>query len=482
MDVALLLVVTLVGGFAVGGTALRLAAWLSRRRDLDGPWREAARRVGLLAVEPTDEGIGGWTGSLRVRLSRFEGANDTRGTRIRVSGPSVVDRLTVRAESLATGLLHRAGRGDVETGDVAFDRSVWVSGPETLALALLDAPTRASLASLVGGQLVRPGRLAFWADGFLDGGLLQVDVHEVPPDERRALRPADEPEATRTLYLGGSPDHLPEALDAVLALARRLAPPPDVPRRLAENFRTEPEPAVRLRLLERLTSEHVSHPVATECLRAALEDPDADVRVRAAVETGAAARPVLLAVARGEGALDATSARAIGILGASLSVAEATAVLRDALRLRKKETARGCLRALGARGAEAIAMLGRVLAVEREDVGEWAAEALAATGAPEAEPALVVALGAPDERRRAAAALALGRVGTVAAIPELRRLEEEDAGARAAARQAIAQIRGRAAGAEPGQLSLAGGETGRVSLADAGEAGRLSLATRPGGA
>ena len=74
-----------------------------------------------------------------------------------------------------------------------------------------------------------------------------------------------------------------------------------------------------------------------------------------------------------------------------------------------------------------------------------------------------------------AAARALGRVGTVAAVAPLREAAERRGDLRSAARQAIAEIQARLAGAEPGQLSLAGGEAGALSLAD-GEPGRLTLA------
>jgi hypothetical protein len=71
--------------------------------------------------------------------------------------------------------------------------------------------------------------------------------------------------------------------------------------------------------------------------------------------------------------------------------------------------------------------------------------------------------------------MALGRVGTSAAVGPLREAEEGDAEMRRAARQAIAEIQSRLAGAAPGQLSLAGGEAGALSLAE-DERGRLSLA------
>ncbi len=230
-----------------------------------------------------------------------------------------------------------------------------------------------------------------------------------------------------------------------------------------------------------LTARFPSHPAASECARAALADADADVRARAAVVAGPDARPVLLAVAHGDGALDETSARAVAVLTGSLTVAETTEILRNALRLRKLLTARACLRVLGARGGkDALDMLSRVLAVERDEVAEWAADALGATGDAAAEPALLRTLGAPGSRRRSAAARALGQLGTLVALPDLRRAEAEDPGVRRAARQAIALIRSRATGVGPGQLSLAGDEAGRVSLAEADDHGQLSLSSRRG--
>ena len=79
-----------------------------------------------------------------------------------------------------------------------------------------------------------------------------------------------------------------------------------------------------------------------------------------------------------------------------------------------------------------------------------------------------------------AAAAALGQVGTRDAVLPLRSAER-DGELRSAARQAIAEIHSRLAGAEQGQLSLAEGEAGRLSLAEA-ETGRLSLTDeKPGG-
>ena len=124
-----------------------------------------------------------------------------------------------------------------------------------------------------------------------------------------------------------------------------------------------------------------------------------------------------------------------------------------------------------------MATLAKVLAVEKPELAAVAAEALGATGDASAEAPLVAALDSRHAPVRTAAARALGPVGTTGAVLPLKELEARDGAARAAARQAIAEIQARARGAFPGQLSLAAGESGQLSIA-AGEAGRLSLSSR----
>jgi hypothetical protein len=94
------------------------------------------------------------------------------------------------------------------------------------------------------------------------------------------------------------------------------------------------------------------------------------------------------------------------------------------------------------------------------------------------EPSLLKALQSEESDLRVAAAAALGRVGSVAAVQSLKESAERfwlDPGLRQAARQAIAEIQSRLPGASPGQLTLAGtAEAGKLSLA-ADPAGQLSL-------
>jgi hypothetical protein len=441
-------------------------------------WRDAARAAGLSRIEEETTALTGWAGELRVRFARYEDAS-ARGTRLTIAG-GLPKELTIRPQSLGATV---RGAHESEIGDAAFDRAAWVEGPPALARAVLDAEARRALGALLTGRLEQPGRSTFWAFGQLENGVLRVDVPEVTPaatNERRTWFGVEDEGVARETgrHAVAGRDRLPEALQRVLALARRLAAPPDIKQRLAENLKREADGGVRLQLLTTLRREFGDSPLAREALLAAREDPDAQVRLRAGIALGPEGTDVLIHLADGEGADDATTEKAVAALGERLPVSQAVSILRGALRTRRTATARACIGLLGARGgARGAAMLAKVLAVEKPELAAVAAAALGEAQQPSAEGPLLAALDNPSPSVRIAAAQALGRAGTVAAIARLKRAEAEDPPLRAAARQAIAGIQSRLPGAAPGQLSLAGGEAGQLSLA-AGEGGQLSLARR----
>ena len=472
------LVVDLVAA-GLRALAARMAALRGPSRRHAAAWREAARAAGLGAVEESGDGLAGWAGPLRVRLQRYADS-DSRGTRITVSGPAMPVGLTVRPEGVVTAIRGVRGVREVEIGHDTFDAAAWVEGSPTLARAVLDAGSRQALRALFDGRLERPGRSPFFASGRLEDGVLRLEVPDTAPrtrDPGGGGEPGQEPAAHA--YLGGL-EHLGEVLTWTIALAQRLATPADVPRRLADNLKSEPVAGVRLQLLATLAREFPDDPATREALVAAREDPDAEVRLRTGIALGPEGRDVLLAIAGGEGAPDETTERAVVALGFFLTADAAQGILRNALRTRREATARACLGALGRRrGAGVVPTLAKVLAVEKPELAAVAADALGVTGDASAERALLAALGSPHATVRVAAARALGRVGTTAAVLPLKGLEARDGAARAAARQAIALIQSRVAGAAPGQLSLAGGESGQLSLAEE-EQGRLSLVSSRG--
>ncbi len=433
-------------------------------------WREAADAVRLSGVKLSSTALTGWAGSLQVHLSSYADANGY-GTRVTIAG--LAPALTVLSEAWSATV--RAA-SECEVGDAAFDRTAWVEGPPALARALLDAHARLVLKGLIEGRLEHWGHSTFWATGCVQAGVLLVDVPEVTPHPRadrlsdaQGMSWADGSQAVAGL------DRLPEVLRRLLDLAHRLETPRDLPGRLAQNLKTEPEGGVRLQLLTTLTRGFAGLPVTREALEAAREDPDPQVRLRAGIELGPEGTDVLAHLADGEGADDATTEKAVAALGERLPVDRALSILRGALRTRRTATARACIGVLGARGgAEASMMLARVLAVESAELAAAAAAALADTNDASAEEPLVAALDSPHDEVRIAAAQALGRVGTATSIARLKQAEADDSSLRRVARQAIASIRSRLPGAAPGQLSLAAGEEGQLSLA-ADDTGHLSL-------
>jgi HEAT repeat protein len=444
-----------------------LFPWESRAHAIH---LDAARAAGLARIEESRDAVTGWAGMLCVRLECFHGSAG-RGTRVTLSGPGMAASLTVRPEGAATAIRMARGVREVEIGHDVFDAAAWVEGSAALARAVLDAGARRALQALFEGRLERPGHSPFFASGRVGGGVLVVDVLEGPPRD-----PERQPgEAAGATVYPSSLDHLGEAVTLTIALARRLAPPPDLARRLFDNLKSDPVAGVRVKLLATLLRDFPEHPATREALLVAREDPDAEVRLRAGVALGAEGRDVLLAIAGGEGAPDETTQCAVAALGGHLTTPEVEAVLRNALRTRRQGTARACLAELGRRrGVPVVAVLAKVLAVETPELAAAAADALGATRDAAGEHALVAALRSTHEVVRIAAARGLGRVGTAAAVGPLRDAESGDSGLRRAARQAIAEIQARLAGAEPGQLSLAGSDPGQLSLAG-GLAGRLSL-------
>jgi hypothetical protein len=396
---------------------------------------------------------------LRVDFKSWTDTDDSgerreRGTHVTIESPNGgLVGLTLQPETGATARAKKRGAREIETGDEGFDADFYVTGPATAVRAVLDGDTRRLLSSL----LVEVDLTM--ANGTLKGRvpLVATTTHPGPPD---AL--------------------LPRALPLMLAAARRLVRPADLPAALARNARNDAQPGVRLQNLLSLLRDYPDGPGTPPALRAACDDASDEVRVRAAIALGADGQATLVDVATCGYAEDGPMARAVAALGDRLSGPDLHTVLSHALRTRRLETGRSCLSLLGRRsGPEAMSALARVLAVERGELAVAAAHALAETGETAAAEPLVAALARDRPAVQAAAAEALGRVGTAGAILPLRELEarsREDV-IRRAARQAVASIQARLPGASPGQLSLAAADTGALSLAQ-DQTGHLSLDDR----
>jgi hypothetical protein len=417
------------GVTALAGAAAFARSLLSRRRARVEWWREAARRAGLSEVveEPGSRlaggSLAGRSGGLAVRFEHDWRGRSERGTRILIEGLGHgAEGLSLRRGGLPSHLF-----GDeIEIGDRAFDRAVHVQGPAPLALALLDPPTRKQLPELLRGKVAQLHGSWIPLTLELDRGVLVVRLEDcgIETAERLAL-----------------------ALQGALAAAPLLAAPEDLPTRLADNYRNEAEAGVRLKIVTVLARELPDHPATRRTLLAACRDASTEISLRAATALGADGSDAYLALVDDPATEDSLAAEAVAALGDRLSLHQLKTTLARAVRIDRWETAQACL------------------------------ESLARRGHAPAEGQLLELLAQADPAAALAAARALGRVGTVAAVAPLR---EHAAAAlpsalRGAARQAIVDIQTRLTGAAPGQLTLAEDAAGALSLASGTEGG-LSLA------
>jgi HEAT repeat protein len=416
-----------------------------KNRNRMQAWQKAAVSCGLQIMKTHDSPqlrLEALAGLLWVRIETC--GDNGRSTRIAVVAPGSPDFVVVRIRPESSILF--PSEQEIEIGDELFDSTFIIEGPVGMVLALLDAETRRLLLSLK-----TEARL------------------EICLGELRAENDSDE----KLLAL------LPLLLDAGKWFAR----PPDVPRRLAENVRQDPEARVRLQNLLVLIRECSEEPETAEALRAARSDSSPEIRLRAAKALGSEGRDVLLEIAEG-GVDDTLSAEAVSALGRELPFEPAKAILDRALDLRHLQTAHACVEALGlGGGAAAVDPLARVLAQEKGELATAAVQALGATGSPAAEAPLILALQHEERDLRIAAANALGRAGSPSAVLPLKETAERswlDRELRRTARQAIIEIQSRLQSASPGQLSLAGAEAGQLSLAQA-DTGQLSLSADPAG-
>ena len=417
-------------GSAIGFVVRR---WRARLQS----WQKAAASCGLQVDKVSYfSGLTARAGPLVVRIGDL-GKNNLTCIVVTVHGPLDFHNVRIRPEPFIPW-----GR-EIEIGDPLFDATFFIEGPVPLVFALLDQGTRRLLLD-VGSEC----RLNIFRSA-LQAHMSNWKVSKILP--------------------------------LLVDIGQRFAQLPDIPHRLAENANWDTEAGVRLQNLLVLVRELPGEPATVEALRKACSDASPGIRLRAAKELGAEGRATLLKLAESN-VDDTVGAEAMLIVGRELPVERTRAILDRALAAGRIQTARVCLEVLGRSGAAAnIETLAKVVEYEKAELAVAAVQALEAIGSL-AEPSLILALQREERDVRMAAASALGRVGSVAAVLPLKEAAEHASRGveiQHAARLAIAEIQSRLQGASPGQLSLAGTEAGQLSLAE--EAGQLSLATDTGG-
>jgi hypothetical protein len=454
-----------LGAPGLTGLAAAQVLRIVKRRQARA-WRMAAEAAGVGDIEEGRSLLSSeiLTGRLAKRALRVEDlhvvdADDLlRGRFIRITVEGTSD-LTLRPETPVTVMQKAAGAREIELGDEAFDIQVYIHGKEDVLRAVLDAETR-----VVVRRLLQAGLTS--TEGALVEGVVTVRDGEVVAEFDRHERRVRE--------------HLTSFLATLCDLARRLDRPASLVKRIVENTRDEPEWRVRRGNLLLLARAYPSHPATRGALVRGCQDERQAVQLECALALGVEqAEGTLCEIATSEWADDADAARATATLRARLPQEKALSILAHALRTRRLQTARASLEVLGVIGGEEVlGPLARVLRVERGELAIAAAHALGTTKAAGAEGPLLWALSGSDAEVAVAAAKALGQAGTAAAVLPLKDAAERvrDGALRKAAREAIAEIQSRLGGASPGQLSLADGEAGQLSLASDDPRGRVSIA------
>ena len=426
----------LIGLILFGALPVGLATFLLAllRRAEQGPssgpeaWKVAAARLGLEKVR--------WRAGYHGPRVRYRGEIDGFIVQVQDSGGDPADtkpwaghgttamRILVEAPGgwPHNVQLHRRTTDKNDdgwpTGDPEFDARIRVNGSETHALALLDQRTRRAALALVGEY-----------GGALDSGTLYCDVG-----------PADADMVT-----------LVARFRRIVDLAAHLAAAEDPPTRLRGNSHEDPLASVRLRNLTVLVEHLAAHPMTELACRAALDDRDHEVRLRAATALGPGGHTALMALALGDATPETVAAEAAA----------------QALRRLPEAAARE--------------FFDRLIAQSPAPVLVAAMGALAERRLADAAPAAIPLLHAPTHQVRIAAVGTLGVIATTAAIEALHTAAAShpfDLELHRVVNAAIATIQSRAQGAAPGQLSLAVSGTGQVSLAGSNVAeGQLTIAS-----
>lgn len=243
--------IVLVGGLAVLACVLHL---FREGRELRNAWRKGAHDAGVQVTDEKTWGLAGMVGRAgrhRVLINEVRTRRGTTGTRIVIEGSSGI---TLRRETLGTAFEKNLLGPEIQLGDEAFDREVYVRGSARLVRALLDAEARTQLRGLLGGWVSVDGgrdatkrsgggrgvKLTGWlsdsgfeAEVSLTGGHLQAEFWGEWNEKLRL--------------------NLDEVLTALLAVARKLEPPANDAQRIADNNRSEPEWRVRRENLIMLT-------------------------------------------------------------------------------------------------------------------------------------------------------------------------------------------------------------------------------------
>lgn len=443
--VAGLVIVTIAGSVALIHGAQRRQAWaiVADRFQL------TPAPSGILSGER----LVGRVAGVPVTIGRVH-RNKRTFTRFTAGSPGFVRGaagLTIKRQAGSSLGQFFQGR-DLATGDATFDRDTFVQGgagsdgPEGFLRAVLDAEVRRTFGVVMS---VTARELEFTDEVLtvdIDGGLDADTMGRILGD-------------------------MTAAVAALRDAAERAA---DLPAALLRVTDTDGEPEVRRRAQATLLREFGQD--ARTRLAAegwpSLADPVLEL-ARLTACGDAVAEPGLVEFAGVSQPLELRGA-ALRTLVQRFGYARHQGSVLAALGASSGQDRRAALRLVVEAGdTEQVPRLSAQMMREPDELAVSFAEALGQLEDPRAEPDLVHLLARPVPALQCAAAVALGRLGTVRAVASLLPLTEgllRDAAVKDAAREAVRAIQGRLGPVEAGRLSLADDDaSGRVSLAVQGE-------------
>jgi hypothetical protein len=458
-----------MGLFGLVVTALVYLLIWKRFRGRTAAWQAAAERMNLEGIEiATTAGIPrrltGSSGPLEIRIESYHRGKYERGTRISIGGLGHLERLLVRSEGVGSRIAKALGESEIELGDPRFDSVAYIQGDRRLVRALFGPDARRVLTDLLDGHLTvtsRLGQKTFSVKTSMREDGLRVEIRERLWDDTARW--------------------FSEILRVLMDAGRMLLRPGDLAERIAANNERELYAEVRRGNLQTLATEYPQHAATRRALEAGLRDPRPEVQVEAAVALGSDGQSTLLDIAGRDDVPDYLAVRAIVALEDRFTPALAVETLRRARPAGRSAVVGACIQALARGGAaQCLDDLAALLSPDEDaNVAAASARVLGTVTGEASERLLIEALRHPSPGVRVAAAVSLAKIGTPLCVVPLRDCQGEhrfDADLRAATRQAIAEIQSRVTGASPGQLSIAAGDVGQVSLAEADSRGQVSLA------
>jgi len=442
----------LAGAALLTGVAvvIGLLIWAGVRwsKKIEAEWLAFASRRNLRLVKGTWKQTSFMEGEehgVRLKLDTYTistGKSSQTFTRVTATASGVPADLFVTQEGLGAKIAKAFGGQDVDSGDAAFDKAYRVRGPEDVCLSKLVPEARAALLTSAAKNVtkIEKGQLTLVRSGLLSDAI-----------------------------------QLGEMLDAAVAILRPFATiPSDVVESLARNATSDPDAGVRYKSLDLALSRYGQHPAALRAKEVALRDADPRVATLAAIYGGAQAREVLAAGAQSAAVEPDLRVRALRALVERFEPALCETAVRAGLADRESPQ----MRLLAADLAGKIRIKGTAssllkLGLEAEpETACAAARSLGLCREEQAEAHLLRVLERDDSEVRAAAATALGDVGTALAVEKLLPLTQGFLGSgavKAAARAAVDRIRARRAEAGAGGLTVAepSADGGSLSLPEA---------------